>query len=220
MDKQNKKLSPEEQKELESFKKWLTDNKYSPKSKEEVAQLYKKYKSQKTTKALHGAKLNYFKSLKNQCPEGQELYYFRKGGVVKAECGCKKKEDGGQVTKAQRGTVVDKFKNRKQDQATKDSIAANKYNDQEVQTQKPGSYKKNKEGKVQWTPDRTKFPYKKTAQVKAKIDHMKCGSKIKKACGGAVAKFKTARCGSKLKKHQQGGSLNGIPFLNPKLMKK
>ena len=42
------------------------------------------------------------------------------------------------------------------DEATRDSIAANKYNDQEVQTMKPGSYKKGK-----WTPDRSKFPYKK-----------------------------------------------------------
>ena len=41
------------------------------------------------------------------------------------------------------------------DEATRDSIAVNKYNDQEVQTMKPGSYKKGK-----WTPDRSKAPYK------------------------------------------------------------
>ena len=78
MNTQNKKLSPEQQKELESFKKWLEDNKYSPKDEKEVADLYKKYKSQKTKKAAHGAKLDYVKSLKHICPEGQELVYFKK----------------------------------------------------------------------------------------------------------------------------------------------
>ena len=48
-----------------------------------------------------------------------------------------------------------------QDQATKDSIAANRYNDQDVQINRPGSYKKNAKGQVQWTPDRTKAPYNK-----------------------------------------------------------
>jgi len=33
--------------------------------------------------------------LKNQCPEGEELYYFKKGGKASVGCGCKKKEDGG-----------------------------------------------------------------------------------------------------------------------------
>ena len=42
---------------------------------------------------------------------------------------------------------------------------------------------------------------------------MKCGSKMKEKCGGVVEKFKAAKCGSKLKKHLQGGSLNGILFM-------
>lgn len=165
-----------------------------------AAQTFQQTLQQQVQAAKHGAKLNYLKSLKNQCAEDEELVYFKKGGSV--GCGCKKKEDGGEVTKAQKGTAVNKFKNRKQDQATKDSIAANVYNDQEVQTIKPGNYKKNKEGKVQWTPDRTKAPYNKKEK----------GGNIEKNCGGStIAKFK-ARCGSKLKKHHQGGSLNGIPF--------
>ena len=110
---QSKKLSPEQQKEIEGFKKWLADNNYNPKDEKEVAQLYKQYKSQQTKKALHGAKLNYFRSLKNQCPEGQELVYFRKGGSV--TCGCKKKENGGEVTKAQEGWKSN-FKNRKKNE--------------------------------------------------------------------------------------------------------
>ena len=59
-------------------------------------------------KAAHGAKLNYFKKLKNQCPEGEELYYYKKGG--KAGCGCRKKEEGGEIIEAKKGTTVEKFK--------------------------------------------------------------------------------------------------------------
>ena len=33
----------------------------------------------------------------------------------------------------------------------------------------------------------------------------------------AVTKFKMAKCGSKMKKHQQGGSLNGVPFIRREL---
>ena len=41
----------------------------------------------------------------------------------------------------------------------------------------------------------------------------KYDKKQKKEKGGTVVdKFKSAKCGSKMKKHQQGGSLNGIPF--------
>lgn len=148
--------------------------------------------------AKHGAKLQYIRSLKNKCSDDEELYYFKKGGSL--GCGCKKKENGGMVEKAQKGTVVDKFK---KDQATKDSIAANVHNDQEVQTQKPGSYKKNKQGKLQWTPDRTQAPYNKTSkkekggELKGKVCP-KCGKVHAAGMGCAVAKFKMNRQGGKL----------------------
>jgi hypothetical protein len=48
--------------------------------------------------ALHGAKLNYFKNLKHQCADDEELVYYKKGGSV--DCGCKKKKDGGEIKKA------------------------------------------------------------------------------------------------------------------------
>ena len=144
----------------------------------------------------HGAKLNYIKSLKHQCAEDEELYYYKKGGKV--GCGCKKKENGGEVEKAQKGIkAVDKFK---KDQAAKDSIEANVYNNQDIQNntsgKTPGSYKKDDKGKMQWTPDRTKSPYNK---------------KVSKKCGGGCAK--------KIKM-QSGGSLNGIPFTRKELLKK
>lgn len=210
-----------EKNEEQEFVNYLK-NKYKDLSQDKIKELkdsgqlekdYQEFRKKKTQKAEHGAKLQYLKNLKNQCAEDEELYYYKKGGMV--GCGCKKKmEEGGPVKKQ---NSVDKFKSKKQDQATKDSIAANKYNDQEVQTMKPGSYKRNKEGKVQWTPDRTKAPYKKEK-----------GGQVNKGCGGSKMKLEKGnkvcpKCGkihaagmgcavAKFKMHRQGGSLNGIPF--------
>lgn len=61
---------------------------------------------QQVAAARHGAKLQYVKSLKHQCAEDEELYYFKKGG--KAGCGCRKK-NGGQI-KEQDQSPVTKFK--------------------------------------------------------------------------------------------------------------
>ena len=203
MNTQNKKLSPEQQKELESFKKWLEDNKYSPKDEKEVADLYKKYKSQKTKKAAHGAKLNYFRSLKNQCPEGEELYYYKKGGSV--DCGCKKK-DGGEVTKAEKGTVVDKFKNRKP------------VPNLPTQEKNPGSTKqpmldalKRKYHKNDYSSKKVKDSEKDYLEGKGDHEVKKCGGKVKKDCGGSKLKACNGAV-AKFKKHRQGGSLNKISF--------
>ena len=153
---------------------------------------------QQVQRAQRGAKLNYLKQLRGECPEGYEMQYYKVGGKVCKKCMKKKCQEGGNVPsdpidsfkcgrkmkkKEEGGSFVPfdkcgkkmkkcedgkKFpliekgkdgKNRTvyyKDEATRDSIAANKYNDQEVQTMKPGSYKKGK-----WTPDRSKYPYKK-----------------------------------------------------------
>lgn len=67
------------------------------------------YRSKRKTKAAHGAKLNYIKSLKHICPEGEELVYYKEGGSVKCGCKGKKMEEGAKVEKAATG-VVAKFK--------------------------------------------------------------------------------------------------------------
>jgi len=43
----NKKLTDKEQIELNNFKKWLEDKKYSPKNKEEVKKYYAEYQKEK-----------------------------------------------------------------------------------------------------------------------------------------------------------------------------
>lgn len=64
---------------------------------------------QQATRAERGAKLNYIKSLKGHCPDGEELVYFKKGGMI--ECGCKKKEKGGEVEQPKKkSNAVDEFK--------------------------------------------------------------------------------------------------------------
>lgn len=91
------------------------------------------------------------------------------GGTVDMnKCGnkMKKKQQGGDLetskpTKTNKTPFIvynDKGKKKVtyvKDQATRDSLYANRYNDQEVQATKPGSYKNGK-----WTPDRSKSPYK------------------------------------------------------------
>ena len=110
------------------FISWCKSKNKQPKSEDETKQLFVAFMKEKhpeeykqavqnqqkqqqaqAKKAAHGTKLTYFKSLKNQCAEDEEVVYFKKGGSVR--CGCKKKEDGGEINKAQKGTAVQKFKN-------------------------------------------------------------------------------------------------------------
>lgn len=119
-----------------------------------------------------GAKLEYYKKLKGVCPEGEELVYFKQGGrICKA---CQKAQKGTKVTK--KANEVDKFKAGRaqykkdmksaKDEAARDSVAINKWGDQEVAADKghKGTYKNGV-----WTPNRKQYT-KKNA----------CGSKMKK----------------------------------------
>lgn len=62
----------------------------------QVAQLLQTIiqKMQGSRKARLGAKLNYFKQI-SECPEGQEVVYFKKGGEICRVCVSKKMQDGG-----------------------------------------------------------------------------------------------------------------------------
>lgn len=175
-----------------------------------AAQAFTQVIQQKTQKAAHGAKLQYFKSLKHQCAEDEELYYYKKGGSL--GCGCKKKEDGGEVTKAEAGWKS-KFKNRQQQKkeveqtydektgkmrpATPAEIAQRRKNNQDA-------YK----GKGEGTPQRKKGGELKkncggsTLKLKKKGGEVcpKCGKVHAAGIGCVVAKFKAAKCGAKMKK--------------------
>ena len=109
------------------FINWCKSKNKSPKSEDETKQLFVAFMKEKhpeeykqavqnqqkqqqaqAQKAAHGAKLNYFKSLKNQCAEDEEVVYYKKGGSV--GCGCKKKENGGEVSSTKEGSTITKFK--------------------------------------------------------------------------------------------------------------
>lgn len=126
-----------------------------------------------------GAKLEYYKKLKGVCPEGEELVYFKQGGrICKA---CQKAQKGAMV----KGNEVDKFKKGRaqynkdmksaKDEASRDSISINKYNDQETMSNKghKGNFQKGK-----WVPDRRQYTKKDSCGSKMKVS--KCGSKMKK----------------------------------------
>lgn len=198
--------------------------------KQAYAEFMQLIQQQQVQAAKFGAKINYIKKLRGQCPDGYELQYYKSGGqlckkcmkkqviqeggnvpqdpidqfkcgrkikkkkceaggtVDMDKCGAKMKkkkcENGGfipfdkcgkKMKKKQEGGSLETSKPTKtnktpfvvydskgkkkvtyvKDEATRDSLYANRYNDQEVQALKPGSYKNGK-----WTPDRSKSPYK------------------------------------------------------------
>ena len=63
-------------------------------------------------KARLGAKLNYVKELKGGCPEGQEVVYFQKGGMICKKCAAKQ-EKGGKADKPNGRQVIANFKKQK-----------------------------------------------------------------------------------------------------------
>ena len=198
--------------------------------KQAYAEFMQLIQQQQVRAAKFGAKINYIKKLRGQCPDGYELQYYKSGGQLCKKCMKKQViQEGGNVPqdpidqfkcgrkmkkkKCEAGGTVDidkcgaKMKKKKcenggfipfdkcgkkmkkkqeggnletskptktnktpfvvydskgkkkvtyvKDEATRDSLYANRYNDQEVQALKPGSYKNGK-----WTPDRSKSPYK------------------------------------------------------------
>ena len=198
--------------------------------KQAYAEFMQLIQQQQVQAAKFGAKINYIKKLRGQCPDGYDLQYYKSGGqlckkcikkqvmqeggnvpqdpidqfkcgrkikkkkceaggtVDMDKCGAKMKkkkcENGGfipfdkcgkKMKKKQEGGNLETSKPTKtnktpfvvydskgkkkvtyvKDEATRDSLYANRYNDQEVQALKPGSYKNGK-----WTPDRSKYPYK------------------------------------------------------------
>lgn len=174
-----------------------------------AAQAFAQTIQKKKQKALHGAKLQYVKNLKNQCADDEEIYYYKKGGSL--GCGCKKKmEEGGQTPKK---SPVDKFRNAwtKKDEQKLDSLSS-----QKKLTPQGQKEKERLQNKFKKAPNRKDY----------EIEEGKKGTKLSKDCGGSalklkkkggevcpkcgkihaagmgciVAKFKAAKCGAKMKK--------------------
>lgn len=54
--------------------------------KQAYAEFMQMMQQQQVRAAKFGAKLNYIKQLRGQCPDGYEVKYFKKGGLITKEC--------------------------------------------------------------------------------------------------------------------------------------
>ena len=175
----------------------------------QAAQAFKSYLEKKTKAARHGAKLQYVKSLKNQCADDEEVYYYKKGGSL--GCGCKKKENGGEVIKASTGVELFREDQKKKKQNLQQKP---KWDDAKDSRLKVLSEKRTLTPKEKQELKQLRQEFENSSNRKDyELEEGKKGMKVEKDCGGSavIAKFK-AKCGAKMKKHEQGGSLNGVPF--------
>lgn len=178
------------QKELEQYVQSLGED-----GLKQAYQEFTQIMQKQAQKAAHGAKLQYFKRLKNQCNEDEELVYYKKGGMV--ECGCQKKETGGTVDnkpKKSSSKAVNDFKNRKQPQKRLDpkntpTLPGGKYpsywTSQERQTWER-LHGDNDEGAAA-TTNKGVGQNKKGGNIKincggSKLNKLNKGKKVKKSC--------------------------------------
>lgn len=177
------------EKELEAYVKQLGEDGLKQ-AYAEFTQVMQK----QAQKAKQGAKLNYIKQLKHQCPEGYEPYYYKKGGIV--NCGCGKK-----MKKAEEGTkmsAVERFKVRKGMDGYKN----------------PPQNNNNTNNKTIWTDKDEKEMHNlavKNAQKKATSQEQKrlkeLQEKFKNSTNQEDYELQEGKCGGKIKKHQNGGTL-------------
>lgn len=76
---------------------------------QEYAEFMQMIQQQQAQMAKHGAKLNYIKQLRGQCPDGYEMQYFKAGGRVCKKC-MKKAESVKPAPKMQQGDAIEEFK--------------------------------------------------------------------------------------------------------------
>ena len=86
-----------------------------------IAQAIKALQQGITRKARLGAKLDYIKQSIGECPEGQEVVYFKKGGEICKVCAGKKMQDGG------KSDPIKNFKKKKEQDAVKQAYQRNPY---------------------------------------------------------------------------------------------
>ena len=86
-----------------------------------IAQAIKSLQQGSTRKARLGAKLDYIKQSIGECPEGQEVVYFKKGGEICKVCAGKKMQDGG------KSDPIKNFKKKKEQDAVKQAYQRNPY---------------------------------------------------------------------------------------------
>lgn len=208
------------------FINWCKSKNKQPKTEDETKQLFVTFmkekhpeeynkavenqKKQQTTKALHGTKLNYIKTLKHQCADDEELVYYKVGGKV--DCGCKKKGGDIEPKKECGGGAVSKFKMARKAESgwltrLADATGSQGGFRRAQQEKKKSTNNQQKEG---WRGNDYIVRKKNIEERKRQLASNKTKDETtppninkglhKNSKGGAVAEFKKARCGSKMKK--------------------
>lgn len=142
--------------------------------KQAYAEFMQMMQQQQVQAAKFGAKLNYIKSLRGQCPEGYEISYYKVGGTLCKKCMKKQQEmkDGGQVPK----NPIDEFKcGRKMKKAQGGAVDFEKCGGKTKKRTK----KKEEGGELNSTRNPKAFD---------KMTLAKCGAKLKEACKGVKMK--------------------------------
>lgn len=181
--------------------------------KQAYAEFMQMMQQQQVQAAKFGAKLNYIKSLRGQCPEGYEISYYKVGGTICKKCMKKQQEmkDGGYVPK----DPIDEFKCGKKMKKKKAQGGA-------IDFDKCGGKTKKKKkcengGEMNSTFNPNSYSKMTLAKCGAKLKEAckglafdKCGKKLKKkkCCATGGTMIEQDKCGKKLKKKATGGTVS------------
>ena len=147
---------------------------------------------QQTQMAKLGAKLNYIKNIKGECPEGTEKYYFKAGGRICSACrGVKAAEEGMEIQpKGNKKAISSTVQNYRNSQASATTSVYSKIDSKrhEELTSKRAKSKLTPQEEQEYKRLTSKFRNQsKSVQSKYSTDMDKCGGKMKKHFnGGAI----------------------------------
>ena len=146
---------------------------------------------QQTQMAKLGAKLNYIKNIKGECPEGTEKYYFRAGGRICSACrGINTAEEGMEIqpkgNKKAISSTVQNYRNSQASATTSVYSKADSKNHEKLAS-KRAKGKLTPQEEQEYKRLTSKFRNQsKSVQSKYSTDMDKCGGKMKKHFNGGV----------------------------------
>ena len=148
---------------------------------------------QQTQMAKLGAKLNYIKNIKGECPEGTEKYYFKAGGRICSACrGVKAAEEGMEVKpKGNKKAISSTVQNYRNSQAPATTSVYSKMDS------KRHEELASKRAKSKLTPQEEQ-------------EYKRLTSKFRNQPKSVQSKYATdmEKCGGKMKKHLNGGNID------------
>ena len=148
---------------------------------------------QQTQMAKLGAKLNYIKNIKGECPEGTEKYYFKAGGRICSACrGIKAAEEGMEVKpKGNKKAISSTVQNYRNSQAPATTSVYSK-----MDSKRHGELA-SKRAKSKLTPQEEQ-------------EYKRLTSKFRNQPKSVQSKYATdmEKCGGKMKKHLNGGNID------------